>query len=390
MNTPIKHIAVLGSTGSIGRQALDVIRNHKDKFCVEVLVAGNNSGLLVSQAKEFEPNMVIIANKKKYAEVSKALSGTDIKVFAGEESVEDVVKISSVDIVLAAMVGVSGLVPVLKAIEAGKTIALANKETLVVAGELIVKKIKQHRAAVIPVDSEHSAIFQCLSGEPANKVKKLLLTASGGPFRGKSHGELNHVLPEDALKHPTWNMGKKISIDSATMMNKGLEVIEAHWLFSLPPEKIEVIVHPSSIIHSMVEFIDGSIKAQLGNNNMRIPIQYALSWPDRIQTHVEPIDLTEIGSLHFEKPDMVNFPNLNLAFEALKSGGNAPCTLNAANEIAVEAFLKHRIGFNHIAEINKECLNVLSVQHPEDIEDYMASDRRARKQANKLLKKFEL
>jgi 1-deoxy-D-xylulose-5-phosphate reductoisomerase len=281
MNTPIKHIAILGSTGSIGTQALDVIRNHKDKFCVEVLVAGNNAELLISQAKEFEPNIAIIANQEKYDLVSRELSGTDTKVFAGEESIYDVVQFSEIDVVLAAMVGFSGLIPVIKAIEAGKTIALANKETLVVAGELITKKIKKHRAPVIPVDSEHSAVFQCLMGEPANRIKKLILTASGGPFRGKDMEFLKRVSPEDALKHPTWNMGKKVSIDSASMMNKGLEVIEAHWLFSLPPEKIEVVVHPSSIVHSMVEFIDGSMKAQLGNNDMRIPIQYAFSGPDR-------------------------------------------------------------------------------------------------------------
>ncbi|MDA3819293.1 MAG: 1-deoxy-D-xylulose-5-phosphate reductoisomerase [Candidatus Delongbacteria bacterium] len=390
MNTPIKHIAILGSTGSIGTQALDVIRNHKDKFCVEVLVAGNNAELLISQAKEFEPNIAIIANQEKYDLVSRELSGTDTKVFAGEESIYDVVQFSEIDVVLAAMVGFSGLIPVIKAIEAGKTIALANKETLVVAGELITKKIKKHRAPVIPVDSEHSAVFQCLMGEPANRIKKLILTASGGPFRGKDMEFLKRVSPEDALKHPTWNMGKKVSIDSASMMNKGLEVIEAHWLFSLPPEKIEVVVHPSSIVHSMVEFIDGSMKAQLGNNDMRIPIQYAFSWPDRIPTHVNPIDLTEIGSMHFEKPDILNFPNLKLAYEALKKGGDAPCILNAANEIAVDAFLKRQIGFNQIAEINKDCLSALPVQYPVYMNDFVDSDKRARIHAEHILKKIKL
>ncbi|MEA3449160.1 MAG: 1-deoxy-D-xylulose-5-phosphate reductoisomerase [Bacteroidota bacterium] len=386
----MKHIAVLGSTGSIGTQALDVIRNHKDKFCVEVLVAGNNAKLLISQAKEFKPNIVIIANEEKYDVVSHELSGTDTKVFTGEESVYDVVQFSEIDVVLAAMVGFRGFIPVIKAIEAGKTIALANKETLVVAGELIIKKMKQHRVPVIPVDSEHSAIFQCLTGEPVNSIKKLILTASGGPFRGKNMDALKKVTPEYALKHPTWKMGKKVSIDSASMMNKGLEVIEAHWLFSLPPEKIEVVVHPSSIVHSMVEFVDGSMKAQLGNNDMRIPIQYAFSWPDRIPTHVNPIDLTEIGSLHFEKPDPKSFPNLNLAFDALKMGGDAPCTLNAANEVAVNAFLKRRIGFNQIAEINRECLHALPVQHPVSINDFVNSDRQARIQAEHILKKIKL
>ncbi len=390
MNTPIKHIAVLGSTGSIGTQALDVVRNHKDKFCVEVLVAGSNADLLISQAKEFKPNIAIIANEEKYDMVSRELSGTDTKVFTGEESIYDVVQFSEIDVVLAAMVGFKGLIPVIKAIEAGKTIALANKETLVVAGDLITKKIKQYQAPVIPVDSEHSALFQCLMGEPTTGIKKLILTASGGPFRGKNIKFLKGVSPEDALDHPTWNMGNKVSIDSASMMNKGLEVIEAHWLFSLPPEKIEVIVHPSSIVHSMVEFIDGSMKAQLGNNDMRIPIQYAFSWPNRISTHVEPIDLTKIGSLHFEKPDTYNFPNLKLAYDALKMGGDAPCTLNAANEMAVDAFLKRTIRFNQIAEINGECLNALPVQHPDSINDFVNSDRRARIHAENLLKKIKV
>ncbi|MGC9330282.1 MAG: 1-deoxy-D-xylulose-5-phosphate reductoisomerase [Bacteroidales bacterium] len=390
MNNSMKHIAVLGSTGSIGTQALDVIRNHKDKFCVEVLVAGSNAELLISQAKEFKPNIAIIVNDEKYDVVSQGLAGTDIKVFTGEESVYDVVQFPEVDMVLAAMVGFRGFIPIIKAIEAGKTIALANKETMVVAGELITKKIKKHRVPVIPVDSEHSAIFQCLNGEPVNSIKKLILTASGGPFRCKNMESLKNVTPKDALKHPTWNMGEKVSIDSANMMNKGLEVIEAHWLFLLPPEKIEVVVHPSSIVHSIVEFVDGSMKAQLGNNDMRIPIQYAFSWPDRIPTHVNPIDLTEIGSLHFEKPDTLNFPNLKLAYDALKMGGDAPCILNAANEIAVDAFLKRQIDFNQIAAINKECLSAIPVQYPVDINDFVNSDKRARIHAEHILKKIKL
>ncbi|MFO7791211.1 MAG: 1-deoxy-D-xylulose-5-phosphate reductoisomerase [Bacteroidales bacterium] len=390
MTKNIKHIAVLGSTGSIGTQALDVIRSHPDEFCAEILVAGNNARLLIKQAKEFHPNMVVIANEDKYNFVSDALSDSGIKVFAGAGSILDVVQLSGVDIVLAAMVGFDGLAPVLKAIEARKTVALANKETLVVAGKLIMAMVEKYKVPVIPVDSEHSAIFQCLTGENADNIKKLILTASGGPFLGKNKDELHKVSPEDALKHPTWNMGKKVSIDSASLMNKGLEVIEAHWLFGLPPEKIEVIVHPASVVHSMVEFIDGSMKAQLGNTDMRLPIQYAMSWPERIPTHVEGIDLTKIGCLNFEKPDLVNFPNLKLAFESLKTGGDASCTLNAANEIAVEAFLSGRIGFTQIADINHACMEALPVSHPDSIETYMLSDNRARKQAENIVKKIEL
>ena len=330
--TEKKNIAILGSTGSIGTQCLDVIRQHRDKFEAEILVAGNNHELLIQQALEFEPNMVVIANEDKYKQVSEALQNHDIKVFAGEESICHAVQISSVHMVLTAMVGFAGLKPTLKAIEAGKAIALANKETLVVAGELIMKAVQKYRVPVIPVDSEHSALFQCLNGESIDHLKKIILTASGGPFRNKTNEELKKVSLKEALNHPNWDMGPKVTIDSASLMNKGFEVIEAKWLFGLPAEKIEVIVHPQSIVHSMVEFIDGSMKAQLGTTDMRLPIQYAMSWPERIPTHVPPISLAEIGQLGFQAPDMKCFPNLQLAFDALKLGGNAACVLNAANE----------------------------------------------------------
>lgn len=380
-----KHIAVLGSTGSIGTQCLDVIRNHKDKFVAEVLVANNNSELLIEQAKEFQPNMVVIANEDKYDEVAEALQDEDIKVFAGESSIDHVVQISSVNIVLTAMVGFSGLKPTLKAIEAGKVIALANKETLVVAGELIMKAVQRKRVPVIPVDSEHSALFQCLNGEPMHAIKKLILTASGGPFRNKSFEELQKVTVEQALDHPNWDMGPKVTIDSASLMNKGFEVIEAHWLFGIPAEKIDVVVHPESIVHSMVEFVDGSMKAQLGNTDMRLPIQYALSFPDRIQTHVSPISLTEIGQLNFEAPDKKKFPNLQLAFDALKRGGNAACVLNAANEISVQAFLDKKIKFLDIAEINSRVMDAIDFRQMKELDDYILSDKQAREKAVEII-----
>ncbi len=385
-----KQIAILGSTGSIGTQTLDVIKQHPDKFSAEILVAGSNADLLIKQAKAFQPNIVIIANEKRYKHVSDALSGEPIKVFAGEASITDVVQMSEIDLVVAGMVGFAGLKPVLKAIEANKPVALANKETLVVAGSLIMETLKHSRAPIIPVDSEHSAIFQCLNGEPVSSIKKIILTASGGPFRHKSLKELYNVTPEQALKHPNWDMGNKVSIDSASMMNKGLEVIEARWLFGLPSDKIDVVIHPGSIVHSMVEFIDGSMKAQLGNTDMRLPIQYALSWPERINTHVDPINLTEIGKLEFESPDNNRFPNLQLAFDALKIGGDSACTLNAANEIAVEAFLNNEIRFTDIARLNQHCMDALPVQKPNSIEDFIESDKRARIKASELLKTLKL
>jgi 1-deoxy-D-xylulose-5-phosphate reductoisomerase len=385
-----KHIAILGSTGSIGTQCLDVIRNHKDKFVAEVLVAGNNEQLLIEQALEFQPNMVVIANEDKYEVVADALQDEDIKVFAGESSIDHVVQISSVNMVLTAMVGFAGLKPTLKAIEAGKPIALANKETLVVAGDLIMKAVQKHRVPLIPVDSEHSALFQCLNGEPIGSIKKLILTASGGPFRNKTAEALKEVSLKQALNHPNWDMGPKVTIDSASMMNKGLEVIEAYWLFGIPADKIEVIVHPQSIVHSMVEFIDGSMKAQLGNTDMRLPIQYALSWPNRIETHVEPISLTEIGKLEFEAPDTNRFPNLRLAFEALKKGGNAACVLNAANEIAVQAFLDEKIRFTDIALINEQVMSTVEFHKSSTIEDYIKSDKTAREKAVEQINKLKL
>lgn len=376
-----KNIAILGSTGSIGTQCLDVIRQHKDKFQAEVLVAGSNHELLIQQAKEFEPNMVIIANEEKYELVSNALQDLDIKVFAGEDSICHAVQISSVHLVLTAMVGFAGLKPTLKAIEAGKPIALANKETLVVAGELIMKAVQRYRVPVIPVDSEHSAIFQCLNGEPIDQLKKIILTASGGPFRNKSAEELKQVSLKEALNHPNWDMGPKVTIDSASLMNKGFEVIEARWLFGLPPEKIEVLIHPQSIVHSMLEFIDGSMKAQLGTTDMRLPIQYAMSWPERIQTHVPPISLAEIGRLDFQAADTNRFPNLKLAFEALKIGGNAGCVLNAANEIAVDAFLKEEIRFVDIPAINAHVMEKVIFKRAQNLEDFVESDNLARQEA---------
>ncbi|MBO7494980.1 MAG: 1-deoxy-D-xylulose-5-phosphate reductoisomerase, partial [Salinivirgaceae bacterium] len=342
-----KHIAILGSTGSIGTQTLDVARAHADKLTVEVLTAGHNSQLLINQAREFKPNAVVIADESKYNEVKSALADLDIKVWTGAKAIEDVVQMNTVDTVVTAMVGYAGLSSTIKAIEAGKNIALANKETLVVAGELITKLVAKHKVRVTPVDSEHSAIFQCLVGEP--DVEKLIITASGGPFRTKSIDELRTVTPQQALKHPNWNMGAKITIDSATMMNKGLEVIEAHWLFGIPYEQIEVTVHPQSIIHSMVQFIDGSVKAQMGLPDMKLPIQYALSYPDRWPSDFGRINFKSQQPLTFEAPDLEKFRCLALAYEALGKGGNMPAIMNAANEVAVDAFLKGRIGFLDIA-----------------------------------------
>jgi 1-deoxy-D-xylulose-5-phosphate reductoisomerase len=385
-----KQIAILGSTGSIGTQTLDVIKQHPDKFSAEILVAGSNADLLIKQAKAFQPNIVVIADENQYQKVKDALSSDPVKVFAGESSIADVVQMSGIDLVVAGMVGFAGLRPVIKAIEANKPVALANKETLVVAGSLIMETLKHSRAPVIPVDSEHSAIFQCLNGESTKTIKKITLTASGGPFIHKSLEKLHNVTPEQALRHPNWDMGKKVSIDSASMMNKGLEVIEAHWLFGIPSDRIDVLVHPGSIVHSMVEFIDGSMKAQLGNTDMRLPIQYALSWPDRIKTHVDPINLADIGSLAFEYPDTKRFPNLQLAFDALKAGGDSACTLNAANEIAVDAFLNKAIRFTDIARLNKTCLETLPVQKPNTIEGFIESDKIARYKATELLKTLKL
>ena len=378
-----KHIAILGSTGSIGTQTLDVARAHADKLTVEVLTAGRNAQLLIEQAREFVPNTVVIADESKYSEVKTALSDLDIKVWAGAKAIEDVVQMNTVDTVVTAMVGYAGLSSTIKAIEAGKNIALANKETLVVAGELITKLVAKHKVMVTPVDSEHSAIFQCLVGEP--DVEKLIITASGGPFRTKSIDELRTATPQQALKHPNWNMGAKITIDSATMMNKGLEVIEAHWLFGIPYEQIEVTVHPQSIIHSMVQFIDGSVKAQMGLPDMKLPIQYALSYPDRWPSDFGRINFKSQQPLTFEAPDLEKFRCLALAYEALGKGGNMPAIMNAANEVAVDAFLKGRIGFLDIAEtIGKTMQQMPFVSQP-TYDDYVATDRESREFARGLI-----
>ena len=378
-----KHIAILGSTGSIGTQTLDVARAHADKLTVEVLTAGHNSQLLINQAREFKPNAVVIADESKYNEVKSALADLDIKVWTGAKAIEDVVQMNTIDTVVTAMVGYAGLSSTIKAIEAGKNIALANKETLVVAGELITKLVAKHKVRVTPVDSEHSAIFQCLVGEP--EVEKLIITASGGPFRTKSIDELRTATPQQALKHPNWNMGAKITIDSATMMNKGLEVIEAHWLFGIPYEQIEVTVHPQSIIHSMVQFIDGSVKAQMGLPDMKLPIQYALSYPDRWPSDFGRINFKSQQPLTFEAPDLEKFRCLALAYEALGKGGNMPAIMNAANEVAVDAFLKGRIGFLDIAAtIGKTMQQMPFVSQP-TYDDYVATDRESREFARGLI-----
>ena len=378
-----KHIAILGSTGSIGTQTLDVARAHTDKLTVEVLTAGHNAKLLIEQAREFKPNAVVIADETKYAEVREALADLDIKVWTGSKAIEDVVQMSTVDTVVTAMVGYVGLSSTIKAIEAGKNIALANKETLVVAGELITELVAKHKVKVTPVDSEHSAIFQCLVGEP--EVEKLIITASGGPFRTKSIDELRTVTPQQALKHPNWNMGAKITIDSASMMNKGLEVIEAHWLFGIPYEQIEVTVHPQSIIHSMVQFIDGSVKAQMGLPDMRLPIQYALSYPDRWPSTFGRIDFKNQQPLTFEAPDLEKFRCLALAYEALGKGGNMPAIMNAANEVAVAAFLKERIGFLDIAATIERTMHAIAFVGKPTYDDYVTTDREARRFAEGLI-----
>jgi 1-deoxy-D-xylulose-5-phosphate reductoisomerase len=373
-----KRIAILGSTGSIGKQALEMIAMHPDRFEAEVLTARNKADLLIAQALEHRPNVVVIGHDCLYKQVFEALDPHGIKVYVGEDSIRQVVTMETIDMVLVALVGFAGLEPTLEAIRAGKQIALANKECLVVAGELVTQLALQHRSHIIPVDSEHSAIFQCLAGENPDHVEKIILTASGGPFLGSSSEDLEHVTREDALNHPNWDMGNKITIDSATMMNKGLEVIEARWLFGLRPDQIEVVVHPQSIIHSLVQFVDGSLKAQMSLPDMRIPIQYALAYPERMQNDLPRFRFEDFNTLTFESPDIEKFRNLALAFEAMRRGGNVPCILNAANEIAVHAFLGRRIGFNDIARINERCMEELDfVRHPA-LEDYLESDRSTR------------
>lgn len=381
-----KHIAILGSTGSIGTQALEVISNHPDYFEVEVLTAHHNADLLIQQALQFKPNAVVIVNEDHYTKVKEALDPADIKVFAGENALASVVQMDTIDLVLTALVGYSGLLPTIKAIEAGKPIALANKETLVVAGELITGLAKEKGVNIYPVDSEHSAIFQCIVGEFHNRIEKIILTASGGPFRGMKRSELGAITKAQALKHPNWTMGAKVTIDSATLMNKGLEVIEAKWLFGVKPEQVEVVIHPQSIIHSMVQFEDGSIKAQLGLPDMRLPIQFAMTYPERLQSNFERFDFTKYPSLTFERPDTETFRNLALAFEALNKGGNKPCVLNAANEVVVEEFLKDRIGFLDMSHVVERCLEKMDYVANPNYEDYVATDRETRIRAAEFIK----
>ena len=380
-----KRIAIFGSTGSIGTQALEVIASNPDKFEVEILTAHSNDKLLVQQAKKFNPNAVVIVNESKYAAVKEALASTDVKVFAGENALEEVAVFDTYDMMVAAIVGFAGLKSTLKAIESGKAIALANKETLVVAGDIVMQRAVEKRVPVIPVDSEHSAIFQCLIGETRNKIEKVVLTASGGPFLGKKPNFLVNVKKEHALQHPNWNMGAKISVDSATLMNKGLEMIEARWLFNLQPDQIQVIVHPQSIIHSMVQFEDGSIKAQMGLPDMKLPIQYALAFPVRIPNAFPRYDFSRSSSLHFEQPDIKTFRNLALAGEALHKGGNMPCVLNAANEIAVYGFLRNRIGFLDMMEIVERAMEKIPYIEKPSLEEYFESDAEARNFAASLI-----
>ncbi len=385
MNTPQKKIAVLGSTGSIGVQALDVIASHPDLLQAEVLTANGNAALLIEQARKFNPNAVVIAKENLYEQVKQALADTDVKVYAGENALCSVLQMDSIDIVLTALVGYSGLKPTISAIQAGKSIALANKETLVVAGDLITRLAREKGVNIYPVDSEHSAILQCLVGEFHNKIEKIILTASGGPFRGKKRDALAGVTKAQALKHPNWTMGAKVTIDSATLMNKGLEVIEAKWLFGLTPDQVDVVVHPQSIIHSLVQFGDGSIKAQMGLPDMRLPIQFAFSYPERFKSDFPRFDFAQYPSLTFEKPDTETFRNLALAFEALKKAGNMPCVLNAANEIAVEAFLKDKIGFLKMPEVVEECMAKMHFVPNPTLEDYVNTDQETRIKAYELI-----
>lgn len=389
MQVKQKRIALLGSTGSIGSQALDVISKFPDRFIVEALTAGNNIDLLIQQARKFKPDSVTIGNPDHYRQLKENLKDTDIKVYAGNDAVCQVVTSSTIDIVIQSIVGYSGLRPTVEAIKAGKTIALANKETLVVAGEIIGRLSGEYGSRIIPVDSEHSAIFQCLVGEMGNTIEKITLTASGGPFLNWTEQMLKNAKPGDALKHPNWNMGCKVTIDSASMMNKGLEVIEAKWLFGLTPEQISVIIHPQSVIHSFVHFSDGSVKAQLGVPDMRLPIQYALSYPDRYSSELPRLQLKDYKSLTFIEPDMKRFPNLKLAYKALGQGGNMPCILNAANEIAVNAFLEGKVGFMQMPEIVENCMDKCMFSQTIDLELLEATDCSAREEATAFINKLK-
>ncbi|NLK92995.1 MAG: 1-deoxy-D-xylulose-5-phosphate reductoisomerase [Bacteroidales bacterium] len=373
-----KQIAILGSTGSIGTQALEVIAAHPDKFEVYAITANNSVELLIEQAVRFQPEMVIIANEQYYAYIKKALENYPIKVYAGVKAICEMVELPSVDVVLTAMVGYAGLLPTIHAVKAGKRIALANKETLVVAGEIICDLAQQYRSAIIPVDSEHSAIFQCLIGEQNASVEKIILTASGGPFRQKTYDELRQVSTRDALKHPNWEMGAKITIDSASLMNKGFEVIEAKWLFGLKPSQIEVLIHPQSIIHSMVQFVDGSVKAQIGLPDMKLPIQYAFAFPQRIENNYPRLDFTQYARFDFQQPDTSKFRNLAFAYDAMEKGGTMPCVLNAANEVVVAAFLEEKIGFLRMSDIIEKTMQTASWIAKPTYEDYVLADKQAR------------
>jgi 1-deoxy-D-xylulose-5-phosphate reductoisomerase len=381
-----KNIAILGSTGSIGRQTLEVIGKHPDQFQVEVLTSNNNSELLVEQSKRFKPNAVVIVNDNEYEFVKNELTGLNIKVFSGVKSLASIVEMETIDMVLTALVGYSGLLPTVNAIKAGKEIALANKETLVVAGEWITSLAREAGVNIFPVDSEHSAIFQCIVGEFHNPIEKIILTASGGPFRGKSQEFLTSVTKEQALKHPNWDMGAKITIDSATLMNKGLEVIEAKWLFGLDAGQVEVVIHPQSIIHSMVQFQDGSIKAQMGVPDMRLPILYALSYPNRLKSDFPRYSFENYPTLTFEKPDLKTFRNLELAYKSINFGGNMPCILNAANEIAVENFLNDKIGFLRMSEVVETCMEKVPFIPKPGYEDFVNTDKETRIKAREIIK----
>lgn len=378
-------IAILGSTGSIGTQTLDVVQQNPDKFEIYALTANNNIDLLIAQTKQFHPDTVVVANEEKYEALQNALKDFPVKVFCGEDSLCDVVSAQPVTTVVTATVGFSGLRPTIAAIKAGKRIALANKETLVVAGELITRLVAENHVEVVPVDSEHGAIFQCLVGEDPATLERVVLTASGGPFRSKTMEELHHVKAKDALKHPTWTMGAKITIDSASLMNKGFEVIEARWLFDLKPEQIDVVVHPQSVIHSMVEFKDSSMKAQMGWPDMRLPIQFALTFPERCAMTLPRLDFSKCTHLTFERPDMERFPNLSLAFRAMNQGGNMPCVLNAANEVVVASFLEDEIGFLEMSDIIKEVMDVAAFIASPTLDDYIACDQTVRLQTRAII-----
>lgn len=384
----MKQIAILGSTGSIGTQTLDVVRQHPDAFSVYALSANRSVDLLIQQALEFNPAVVCIADKRYYQPLRDALSDLPIRVMAGEEAIAEMVTMPAIDVVVAAMVGYAGLLPTMQAIRAKKTIALANKETLVVAGEIICRLAQRYKVPILPVDSEHSAIFQSLVGEEVQSIEKLLLTASGGPFRTFTYEQMHHVTAAQALKHPNWEMGAKITIDSASMMNKGFEVIEARWLFDIPVEKIQVLVHPQSVVHSAVQFVDGSVKAQLGTPDMRMPIQYALTYPHRWPSDVPRLDLFSTNQLTFEEPDLQRFPNLRLAYEAMKKGGNMPCILNAANEVVNLAFREEKCGFLQMSDVIAKTMERTAFIAEPTYEDYVLTDTEARKIATETLKLF--